>query len=162
MNESKPAALAKVASIANEFESAHPNARNLVRELFAAFAEIMDHFHAPQPMSSLNSQPGMSYALFCPDQGGWRIGTLRGARWMDSNGGLQPLNPTHWLTLPELPPAAQQPAPAGDAVSGPATEGVSLFITRAQKAMLRERGFDDEAIRHMTPEDAHRHLRLRA
>lgn len=36
--------------------------------------------------------------------------------------------------------------------------GISLLITRAQKAALRERGFSEETIRHMKPEEAHSHL----
>jgi hypothetical protein len=35
---------------------------------------------------------------------------------------------------------------------------VSLMITQAQKAALKERGYTDEEIRDMTPEDAHRTL----
>lgn len=38
--------------------------------------------------------------------------------------------------------------------------GVSLMITRRQKADLRERGYTDEQIRNMTPNEAHRILGL--
>jgi len=37
-------------------------------------------------------------------------------------------------------------------------EGVSFFITQAQKDQIRERGYTDEQIREMKPEDAHRAL----
>ena len=37
---------------------------------------------------------------------------------------------------------------------------ISLFITRAQKAKLRERGFADEQIRNMLPAEAHHILGL--
>jgi len=37
---------------------------------------------------------------------------------------------------------------------------VSLMVTRAQRATLRERGYTDEQIRDMRPEDAHRALGL--
>jgi hypothetical protein len=40
----------------------------------------------------------------------------------------------------------------------PAT--VSLMITQAQKAALRQKGYTDEQIREMTPEAAHRALGL--
>lgn len=43
---------------------------------------------------------------------------------------------------------------------GPLTESVSLMITRRQKTDLRERGYTDEQIRNMKPEDAHRALGL--
>jgi hypothetical protein len=36
------------------------------------------------------------------------------------------------------------------------SEGVSFFVTQAQKDQLRERGYTDEQIREMKPEDAHR------
>jgi hypothetical protein len=39
--------------------------------------------------------------------------------------------------------------------------GVSLMITQRQKAELRERGYNNEQIRDMTPEEAHRVLGLR-
>ena len=38
--------------------------------------------------------------------------------------------------------------------------GVSLMITRRQKVALRERGYTDEQIRDMKPEEAHRALGL--
>jgi hypothetical protein len=37
---------------------------------------------------------------------------------------------------------------------------VSLMITQAQKAALREKGYTDEQIRELTPEQAHRALGL--
>ena len=39
-----------------------------------------------------------------------------------------------------------------------AETGMSFFITRAQKAALRRRGYSEEQIREMKPEDAHRAL----
>lgn len=41
-----------------------------------------------------------------------------------------------------------------------AKTGVSLMITRQQKADLRERGYTDEQIRDMKPEEAHKVLGL--
>jgi len=38
--------------------------------------------------------------------------------------------------------------------------GMSFFITKAQKAELRRRGYTEEQIREMKPEDAHRALGL--
>jgi len=38
--------------------------------------------------------------------------------------------------------------------------GVSLMITRQQKADLRELGYTEEQIRDMTPKDAHKVLGL--
>jgi hypothetical protein len=39
-------------------------------------------------------------------------------------------------------------------------KGVSFFVTQAQKTDLRQRGYTDEQIRDMKPEDAHRALGL--
>ncbi len=47
-------------------------------------------------------------------------------------------------------PTDDRPAPEG--------VGISLMITKRQKASLHERGFSDEAIREMTPAEAHKHL----
>jgi hypothetical protein len=41
-----------------------------------------------------------------------------------------------------------------------AEAGMSFFITKTQKAELRQRGYSEEEIREMTPEDAHRVLGL--
>jgi hypothetical protein len=41
-----------------------------------------------------------------------------------------------------------------------AETGMSFIITRAQKAELRRRGYSEEQIREMKPEDAHRALGL--
>jgi hypothetical protein len=41
-----------------------------------------------------------------------------------------------------------------------AEAGMSFFITKAQKAELRRRGYSEEQIREMKPEDVHRALGL--
>jgi hypothetical protein len=41
-----------------------------------------------------------------------------------------------------------------------AETGISFFITKAQKAELRRRGYSEEQIREMKPKDAHRALGL--
>jgi hypothetical protein len=46
-------------------------------------------------------------------------------------------------------------------VQGPSSIGVSFLITHHQKAELRDRGFTDDQIYTMTPEEAHRLLGLR-
>jgi hypothetical protein len=57
-------------------------------------------------------------------------------------------------------PAKEQGNPPTEqsACSERATSSVSLMITQDQKSALRERGYDDEQIREMKPEDAHRVL----
>jgi hypothetical protein len=162
MNESRPAALSRVAAIATELENGNPEARWLVRELFGAFAEVMEHYRAPKAADSTPApQPG-AYLAFDPALGGWRVGKFRNERWSDLGTSAQ-LNPTHWLDLPETPVAKEQPFPGPvQARPGQNTAAVSLFITRAQKDALRDQGYDDSQIREMKPEEAHRLLKLSA
>ena len=49
----------------------------------------------------------------------------------------------------------------GAEVGTPAQQPISLIITQAQRAQLRERGYSDEAIHGMTPAQAHGHLGYR-
>jgi hypothetical protein len=58
------------------------------------------------------------------------------------------------------PEKSQGSAQAGSVTKGDAKTGVSLMITQQQKDTLRERGYTDEQIRDMKPEDAHRALGL--
>ena len=58
------------------------------------------------------------------------------------------------------PEKSQGYAQARSATEGDAKTGVSLMITQQQKDTLRERGYTDEQIRDMKPEDAHRALGL--
>lgn len=55
----------------------------------------------------------------------------------------------------EAEPAA---GPPRETVPRETPEGVSFFITQAQKAQLREQGYSDAQIREMKPEEAHRIL----
>jgi hypothetical protein len=163
MNDSvKPPALTRIVEIANELETGNPKARNLIKDLFAAFSEVMAHFEAPQPISTIGEGLGAVCLVFSPEQGGWNIGQFRNGRWTDVNDAARPLIPTHWLRLPDAPGPVSLTAGDGQAASSREEDGVSLMITRAQKAMLRQQGFDEETIRSMKPEVAHRHLRRTA
>ncbi|KQP58157.1 hypothetical protein ASG40_09855 [Methylobacterium sp. Leaf399] len=55
---------------------------------------------------------------------------------------------------------AEDARPNGVAVSLASTPLVSLMITNQQRAKLRELGFSEEAIRMMTPAEAHAQLGL--
>jgi hypothetical protein len=50
--------------------------------------------------------------------------------------------------------------PPADDQRASSSASVSLMITQKQKAALRERGFTEEQIREMKPEEAHRTLGL--
>jgi hypothetical protein len=57
-----------------------------------------------------------------------------------------------WDDSDDDPPADAQPASS--------SASVSLMITQKQKSALRERGFTEEQIRQMKPQEAHRTLGL--
>jgi hypothetical protein len=64
---------------------------------------------------------------------------------------------------PDPPDFGEQTQRVFDASMTPHKEaetGMSFFITKAQKAELRRRGYSEEQIREMKPEDAHRALGL--
>ena len=63
---------------------------------------------------------------------------------------------------PDPPDFGEQTQRVFDASMTPheAETGMSFFITKAQKAELRRRGYSEEQIREMKPEDAHRTLGL--
>jgi hypothetical protein len=64
---------------------------------------------------------------------------------------------------PAYPPdLGEHPQRVFDASMTPheAETGMSFFITKAQKAELQRRGYSEEQIREMKPEDAHRALGL--
>ena len=63
-------------------------------------------------------------------------------------------------SLPKLPRARREAVLKRLSVPKPPSTGVSFLITRHQKAELRERGFTDDQIHTMTPEEAHRLLGL--
>jgi hypothetical protein len=57
----------------------------------------------PQPIETLTPKPDTSYLLFCPDQGGWRVGewwAIEGGRWIAAIDTESELYPTHWTPAP--------------------------------------------------------------
>jgi hypothetical protein len=65
--------------------------------------------------------------------------------------------------LPDPPDFGESTQPVFDAsmmAHKEAETGMSFFITKAQKAELRRRGYSEEQIREMKPEEAHRALGL--
>ena len=61
---------------------------------------------------------------------------------------------------PEIEDHAQRTFKAAMTAHKGAETGMSFIITRAQKDELRRRGYSEEQIREMTPEDAHRIIGL--
>ena len=61
---------------------------------------------------------------------------------------------------PEIEDHAQRTFKAAMTAHKEAETGMSFFITKAQKAELRRRGYSEEQIHEMKPEDAHRGLGL--
>jgi hypothetical protein len=70
------------------------------------------------------------------------------------------MTPTDEAQRPTATEAAKYAVTAAKDDPAPMQTSVSLLITQDQKAQLRERGYTDEQIREMKPEDAHRTLGL--
>jgi len=71
--------------------------------------------------------------------------------------------PNSLVDPPDPPDLGEHTQRVFDASMTPHKEaetGMSFFITKAQKAELRRRGYSEEQIREMKPEDAHRALGL--
>lgn len=76
--------------------------------------------------------------------------------------GREPSNLADCSHPPDPPDLGEDTQRVFDASTTPheAETGMSFFITKAQKAELRRRGYSEEQIREMKPEDAHRALGL--
>jgi hypothetical protein len=101
-----PASVRRVAELASKLAAIEPTARDTVRELFAAFQQVQDHYRQPQPIETAPHEPGMPLQLYCPDQGGWHYGIWQAAtipRWAAAIDASKVLQPTHWR--PGEPPA---------------------------------------------------------
>jgi hypothetical protein len=61
---------------------------------------------------------------------------------------------------PEIEDRAQRTFEGAMTEHKEAETGISFIITKAQKAQLRQRGYSEEQIREIKPEDAHRALGL--
>jgi len=68
--------------------------------------------------------------------------------------------PSVFADPPEIEDHAQRTFKAAMTAHKGAETGMSFIITKAQKDELRRRGYSEEQIREMTPEDAHRIIGL--
>jgi hypothetical protein len=92
-------------------EQCRSEARQVIAALVASVMVAEPHPIEDDPPRMDN--PERKLLLYCPDQGGWRMGVYFGGAWHDF-GGLdyavpgcdQPLNPTHWMPEPPEPAAA--------------------------------------------------------
>jgi hypothetical protein len=94
-----PAAVRRVAEIASLLAEDRPSAKQLVKELFARFLEVQEHYRHPQPIESAPRELGASIQLYCPDHGGWHYGewwTEGGERWVATIDDKHTLVPSHW------------------------------------------------------------------
>jgi hypothetical protein len=69
-------------------------------------------------------------------------------------------DPPDPLDPPDIGDHAERVFEASMTPDREAETGISFIITKAQKAELRQRGFTEEQIREMKPQDAHRALGL--
>ena len=97
-------ALERVVHLANQLSKGPANARQLVRELFVAFTNVMREEHwKPQPIASAPKEPERALLLYCPEQGGWHTGEWRQGEWTDALTRAKHLKPTHWTDVPPRP-----------------------------------------------------------
>jgi hypothetical protein len=107
-NRDLPAAVQRVAEIASLLAEDRPAAKQLVKELFARFADVQEHYRSAQPVERATPDAGEPLQLYCPQQGGWQYGTLRGEEppaWVATLDGVTVLHPTHWRAGEPIIPA---------------------------------------------------------
>lgn len=112
-NHDVPAAVMRVAEIASLLAEDRPSAKQLVKELFARFAEIQEHYRRPQRIETALREPDVPLQLFCPDQGGWHYGEwcpVGEPGWVATIDDRNTLYPTHWR-------AAEPPAMSAAEIS---------------------------------------------
>jgi hypothetical protein len=66
------------------------------------------------------------------------------------------------MTVPAAEPVVTEPPETVAPITEPPRQGISFFITQAQKRPLRELGISDDVIRDMKPADAHQLLGVTA
>jgi hypothetical protein len=106
-NHHVPAAVQRVAEIASLLAEDRPAAKQLVKELFARFLEVQEHYRRPQAIQSAPLDAD-ALQLYCPNQGGWQYGKWLSApesRWIAKIDERITLSPTHWKMAesPALP-----------------------------------------------------------
>lgn len=97
-NHDVPAAVQRVAEIASLLAEDRPAAKQLVKELFARFMEVQEHYRRPQGIQSAPLDAD-ALQLYCPNQGGWHYGKWLSApepRWVAKIDERIGLVPTHW------------------------------------------------------------------
>jgi hypothetical protein len=98
----RPATLSRITSIADELAQTHPDARELVRELFGLAVALVHEDRRPQTIETVPRSFDRKLLLYSPSQGGWHVGEWAGARWVDG-WTLDFLHPTHWTEIPDEP-----------------------------------------------------------
>ncbi|HWE17483.1 MAG TPA: hypothetical protein VG758_09920 [Hyphomicrobiaceae bacterium] len=94
--------LSRLAGIADELAVTHPKAHDLVREVFALAASLLRDESKPRSIEVAPKHPEGNLLLYCPSQGGWRVGECLAGRWVES-WTLDILHPTHWTEIPAEP-----------------------------------------------------------
>ena len=97
-------ALDRVRALSAELSRGRENSKVLVRELFDAIGQVHAERSAPQEIATAPRVPDRSLLLFCPEQGGWQAGEwVEDSGWRAAHQWPQPLEPTHWLPMPDDP-----------------------------------------------------------
>jgi len=95
-----------VRELSTELSRGRENSKVLVRELFDAIGKVHTERSAPQQIETAPKIPQRPLLLFCPEQGGWQPGEWveESEGWRASRQWPEPLEPTHWLPMPDEPP----------------------------------------------------------
>ena len=97
------APLHRLGSIAAELTRTHPNASDLVQELFALAAYLTRQEQTIEPIETAPQDAGLQLLLYCPTQGGWHTGEWYQGAWTDALTRVKNLHPTYWTDLPRAP-----------------------------------------------------------
>ena len=95
--------LQRVSSIAAELAGKHPNALDLLKELYDLAVYLARQEQTPQPIETAPQEAGLQLLLYCPRQDGWHTGEWYQGAWTDALTRVKNLDPTHWLDLPRSP-----------------------------------------------------------
>lgn len=95
-----PSSVQRVAELASKLAAFDPSAKEIVRELFAAFSAVQEHFRRPEPIERAPREPCAAVFLFCPEQHGWQAGAWEDGEpggWVSTLDPAAKLRPTHWM-----------------------------------------------------------------
>ena len=124
-------------------------------------AEPTPEQQLPSPPSAQERERSLPFHVAIADGGLEIAGRIKYERDVDNLVRvLQTIRPLLQQIYGQEPNVADDPLNLAAPMTAHKETGMSFIITKAQKAELRQRGYSEEEIREMKPEDAHRALGL--